>query len=32
MQYTGYAMASEKDAPTYVCMGTNNGIANWRTL
>lgn len=32
MQYTGYSTVSEKDAPTYVCVGTSDGIANWRTM
>lgn len=32
MQYTGYTTVSEKDAPTYACVGTNDGIANWRTM
>ena len=32
MQYTGYSAVSEYDAPTYVCVGTNDGIANWRTM
>lgn len=32
MQYTGYNAVSEKDAPTYVCVGTSDGIANWRTM
>lgn len=32
MQYTGYTAVSSKDAPTYVCVGTNDGIANWRTM
>lgn len=32
MQYTGYTTASEKDAPTYACVGTSDGIANWRTM
>lgn len=32
MQYTGYSSVSDKDAPTYVCVGTNDGIANWRTM
>ncbi|MDO4556180.1 MAG: alpha/beta hydrolase [Lachnospiraceae bacterium] len=32
MQYTGYQNASQKDAPTYVCVGTSDGIANWRTM
>lgn len=32
MQYTGYATVSEQDAPTYACVGTGDGIANWRTM
>ena len=32
MQYTGYTDASENDAPTYACVGTSDGIANWRTM
>ncbi len=32
MQYTGYANASSADAPTYVNVGTSDGIANWRTM
>lgn len=32
MQYTGYSAVSEKDAPTYVCVGTSDGIASWRTM
>ncbi|MDE6281708.1 MAG: S-layer homology domain-containing protein [Oscillospiraceae bacterium] len=32
MQYTGYTTVSPQDAPTYVCVGTNDGIANWRTM
>ena len=32
MQYTGYSTVSEKDAPTYVCVGTNDGIVSWRTM
>lgn len=32
MQYTGYTSVSEQDAPTYACVGTNDGIANWRTM
>lgn len=32
MQYTGYTTVSEQDAPTYVCVGTNDSIANWRTM
>ena len=32
MQYTGYTDTSRYDAPTYACVGTNDGIANWRTM
>lgn len=32
MQYTGYTDASINDAPTYVCVGTNDGIASWYTM
>lgn len=32
MQYTGYTDTSEYDAPTYACVGTSDGIANWRTM
>ncbi len=32
MQYTGYSDVSEMDAPTYVCVGTRDGIANWRNM
>lgn len=32
MQYTGYSDASKKDAPTYACVGTDDGIADWRTM
>lgn len=32
MQYTGYSTASQYDAPTYVCVGANDGIASWRTM
>ncbi|MGN0106898.1 MAG: alpha/beta hydrolase [Hominilimicola sp.] len=32
MQYTGYTDASANDAPTYACVGTNDGIASWRTM
>ena len=32
MQYTGYSDASPQDAPTYACVGTNDGIASWRTV
>lgn len=32
MQYTGYTSVSSGDAPTYACVGTNDGIANWKTM
>lgn len=32
MQYTGYTYTSKQDAPTYACVGTNDGIAYWRTM
>lgn len=32
MQYTGYSTVSEKDAPTYACVGTSDGIASFRTM
>lgn len=32
MQYTGYTQASQYDASTYVCVGSNDGIASWRTM
>ena len=32
MQYTGHSEASPTDAPTYACVGTNDGIANWQTM
>ena len=32
MQYTGYTTTSRDDAPTYACVGTSDGIANWRTM
>lgn len=31
-QYTGYSAVSPHDAPTYVCVGMNDGIANWRGM
>lgn len=31
-QYTGYSTASPYDAPTYINVGTNDGIANWNTM
>lgn len=32
MQYTGYSSVSEFDPPTYSCVGSDNGIASWRTM
>lgn len=32
MQYTGHSEYSAEDPPTYACVGTNDGIANWRTM
>ncbi len=32
MQYTGYNDYSKADAPTFVCVGTNDGIASWHTM
>lgn len=32
MQYTGYTDYTENDPPTYVNVGTNDGIANWQTM
>ncbi len=32
MQYTGYSDVSGYDAPTYACVGSNDGIAPWRTM
>lgn len=32
MQYTGHSEYTENDPPTYACVGTNDGIANWRTM
>lgn len=32
MQYTGYSAVSPFDAPTFACVGTNDGIANWRIM
>lgn len=32
MQYTGYTGYSKNDPPTYVCVGTNDSITNWRTM
>lgn len=32
MQYTGHREISGADPATYACVGTNDGIANWRTM
>lgn len=32
MQYTGYSNVSPYDAPTYINVGTNDGIASWRGM
>ena len=32
MQYTGLSDYTENDPPTYACVGTSDGIANWRTM
>jgi acetyl esterase/lipase len=32
MQYTGHSDYTANDPPTYVCVGENDGIANWRTM
>lgn len=32
IQYTGHSEFSKEDPPTYACVGTNDGIANWRTM
>ena len=32
MQYTGHSEYTKIDPPTYVCVGTNDGIASWRTM
>ncbi len=32
MQYTGYSEVSPYEAPTYECVGRNDGIASWRTM
>ena len=32
IQYTGHGEYSENDPPTYACVGTGDGIANWRTM
>ena len=32
MQYTGHSDYTERDPPTFACVGENDGIANWRTM
>lgn len=32
MQYTGFSRVSRFDAPTYVCVGDKDWIANWETM
>ena len=32
MQYTGHGEVSVYDAPTYACVGKNDGIADWRIM
>lgn len=32
MQYTGYSSASYSEVPTYACVGTRDGIADWRVM
>lgn len=32
MQYTGYSSVSEFDAPTYSCVGSEDGIAPWTAM
>ena len=32
MQYTVHSDYTEYDPPTFVCVGENDGIANWRTM
>lgn len=32
MQYTGHSDYTENDPPTYVCVGENDGIANWHRM
>jgi hypothetical protein len=31
-QYTGYDAVSAEDAPTYACVGTDDGIARWHVM
>lgn len=32
IQYTGLSEYSHNDVPTYACVGSNDGIASWRTM
>ncbi len=32
IQYTGLSDYSRDDVPTYVCVGSSDGIASWRTM
>ena len=32
MQYTGLSDVTGNEPPTYACVGTNDGIASWRTM
>ena len=32
MQYTGLSEVYGNEPPTYSCVGTNDGIASWRTM
>lgn len=32
MQYTGHSQIVGTEPATYACVGTNDGIANWRTM
>lgn len=32
IQYTGHRECTRQDPPTYMCVGENDGIANWRTM
>ena len=32
IQYTGLSDYSRNDVPTYVCVGSSDGIASWRTM
>ena len=32
IQYTGHSEYSKDDPPTYSCVGTSDGIANWHTM